>query len=67
MTIKWLLALFLLGSFAYAVGQINTTAGTGQISTKAGTGVMTVSTITVVAAGTTGQCMGMLCGITYPN
>lgn len=42
----------------------------GFVATKYGTGYVVLAstrTGTVTPAGTTGQCMGILCGVTYSN
>lgn len=61
------LILLLSAMMCFAAGQISTATGTGAIHTKVGTGMISVSTYTITAAGTAGQCMGLLCAITKPN
>lgn len=66
--IKLVIAILLfMCAFAMA-GQVATSPGVGVISTALGTGVISTSSGTVtVVSGTTGQCIGILCGVTYAN
>lgn len=71
-----MIKLFLIIAIIFMAGLVmagnvkvtNVTNG-GYIATRTGTGyvVFTSTPAGVVAGGTTGQCMGLLCGVTYPN